>query len=73
MPLPGKLLAQLACVAYSDADACLPDPYEWPKVSPPPSDEQRREYDRLRVLGARLMYEARRAGQVESGTDALFG
>jgi hypothetical protein len=70
----GKLLAQLAWVAQRDADAQLPDPYKWPERDPPPTEEQRREYDRLRILCSRLFYHARCAGWVgNDGTDAVFG
>ncbi len=71
--MTGRLLAQLACVAWADADACLPDPYEWPKTSPPPTDEQLREHRRLRAIAQCLFYEAKRLGVVDTGLDSLFG
>lgn len=71
--IPGRLLAQLAWVAHCDAAAQLPDPYEWPRTSPPPTAEQQREHDRLRVLSARLFTRAREAGYVHSGLAPVFG
>lgn len=65
-----RLLAQLAWVAAADAEACLPDPYGWPRVEPTP--EQLRESDRLRVLAARLLYRARMGGYVDVGLESAF-
>ena len=70
--MDGKLLAQLACVAWADADAAIPDPYAWPPA-PAPSAEQLREHRRLRTLAQQLFHRARLAGCFESGLDALFG
>jgi hypothetical protein len=67
----GRLLAQVAQVAWNDAQACLPDPYGWPAL-PEPTSEQKAEYERLRVLSARLAYRAREHGVVDQGLDALF-
>ncbi len=69
--MDGKLLAQLACVAFADAEG-IRDPYRWPP-RPELSEEERREVDRLTVLGRRLMYRAIEKGQTETGTAALFG
>lgn len=71
-PLPGRLLAELACLARVDAHARL-DPHEHDDLSDrhqPPrqiTDDDRAEAERLRALAAHLERRARRArwsGQV---------
>ena len=68
------LRAQLAAVAFADADGLMPDPYEWPpRDRPPPTVETLREYRRLQAIGQALTYEARFDGQTDTSADALWG
>ena len=67
-----QLLAQAAWIAWHDSQAIFGDPYAWPPP-PAPTDEQKRESDRLRILASRLLLKAREAGYVGSdGRDAVF-
>ena len=68
----GKLCAQLAMVAWRDAEAVGGDPYSWPPP-PPMTDEQRREGERLRVLSAAMMHRARLLGFFGQSFDEVFG
>ena len=75
MTVSGRLWAELAWVAFRDADAvlgsgigCKPDPF-----APRPDRAQIAEAERLTVLGARWSYLARQLGFCEQGTDAVFG
>jgi hypothetical protein len=70
--MTGKLLAQIACIALTDAENVNGPPYAWP-CPPPMTDEQRREANRLRVLAYRLFYRAREMGQVDTSGDELWG
>lgn len=51
------LLEEVAAVAQVDAENVGGDPYAWPPRGPL-SDEERAEYERLRVLSRRLDYHA---------------
>ena len=69
-----RLRAQLACVAFCDADGLFPDPYEWPpRDHPPPTPETMREYRRLQAIGQTLLYEARRGGHTDTSGDGIWG
>lgn len=65
------LLAQLAHVAYRDAEG-IADSYAWPP-RPPLTEEERVEIDRLQTIADELSAKARSMGQENQGTDALFG
>lgn len=65
------LLAQLAHVAYRDAEA-IADSYAWPP-RPPLTDDELAEIRRLMAIADELSEHARAAGQTNQGTDALFG
>lgn len=69
--MTGKLLAEIAWVSFNDAEA-ISDSYAWP-ARPPLTDDELREYERLRCLSSRLAYRARELGCVEQGMNALFG
>lgn len=69
--MTGRLLAELAWVAMRDAEA-IADDYAWPP-RPPMTDDEIKEYQRLRCLSMTLHRKALDAGCVDQGTDALFG
>ena len=66
----GKLLAQLAWIALRDADASVPDPYALPRVNP--TEDQTREFRRLRAISQACGYKAAELGFVDQGCDACF-
>lgn len=70
--MTGRLLAQLADVAWRDSENVNGPPYAWP-APPPMTDEQRREGERLRALAQQLSYAARRQGFVDLSGDAVWG
>lgn len=72
----GKILAECAWIAANDADHIA----RYGELRPswarqeekPMTPEVRVEVERLRVLGQRMAYAARREGVVEQGVVALF-
>lgn len=70
--MTGRLWAQLAWVAQRDEDEVMRrNSRRWPP--PTPTDEERLEGERLRVLGSRFAYRALEMGFTRQGTDHCFG
>jgi len=68
----GRLLAQLAEVAWRDSVVATGDPFAYP-APPPPTAEQVREGRRLYAVAQALWYKSRVAGHVDQSGDATWG
>ena len=71
MNLPGRLWAELALVAWADADASVPDPYALPREHA--DEEHQAEHDRLMVLSRHFAYRAIEHGFTKLGSDYVYG